>query len=110
MDCLVTPLDLITFQVDEHVSQASGDPHEHRGQAEKDPRTGPQAPGQPARNEENDDDRQEYRPRSPTEQTLPEQKAPLDRSFHNKADAAQDRGNQPDPVQDARQHACSSER
>ena len=53
MDSLVTPLDLIPFQVDEHVSQAGGDSHEHWGQAEKDPQSRPQTTGHPAHQREN---------------------------------------------------------
>ena len=75
MDRLVTPLDLVPLQVDEHVRQAGDDPHEQRGQAAKDPRGRPRTTGHAAHEEEAEDDRQEERPRGPREQTLPEQEA-----------------------------------
>ena len=104
MDGLVAPLDLVPLQVDEHVRQAGDDPHEQRGQAAKDPRGRPRTSGHPARQEETDDDRQVDRPRSPREQTLPEQEARPDGPRDHEAEAPQDPADQPDLVQDAGRH------
>ena len=102
MDGLVTPLDLVPFQVDEHVGQAGDGSHEQRRQAANDPQARQRPTGQPTRNEKTEDDRQEQRPRSPREQTLPEQKAalgyPLLRSMPKPRKHPAD---QPDLVQDS---------
>ena len=107
MDGLVTSFDLIPFQVDEHVGQAGDDSHEQRGQAAKDPRNRPRTTHHQAEKQKTEDDRQEHRPRSPGEQTLPEQEAVPDRSSDHQAEAPQDPADQPDLVQNGRGQAPS---
>ena len=105
MDGLVAALDLVPLQVDEHVGQAGDRSHEQRGQAANDPQARQQPAGHPAHDEKTEDDGQKQRPRSPREQTLPEQEALPDRPSHHEAEDPQDPADQPDPVEDAgRQH------
>ena len=51
MDGLVTPFDLVPFQVDEHVGQAGDGPHEQRGQAANDPQGRQRPAGHPTHDE-----------------------------------------------------------
>ena len=101
MDSLVTPFDLIPFQVDEHVSQTGDGPHDQGGQAEPDLQGRQWPTCQSTDKKKSEDDRQEQRPRRPREQTFPEQETAPDTPSHDRAKAPQAPADHPDLVQDA---------
>ena len=104
VDGLVTPFNLISFQVDEHVGQAGDGPHEQGGQAEQDPQGRQWPTCHSTDKKKTEDDRQEQRPRGPREQTFPEQEALPDAPSHDQAEAPQDPADQADLVQYAGCH------